>query len=81
MTLHPASSPQIWQYKISKIDFCMILWSKVGFLLFFITKIVANQYCTDTSVWHSREKVARALRLCVVLGNQGDVCVRYGDFK
>ena len=35
---------------ISKTDFCMILRSKVGFLPLFIAKIVANQYCTDTSV-------------------------------
>ena len=33
-----------------QIDFCMILWSKVGFLLLIFAKIVANQYCTDTSV-------------------------------
>ena len=31
---------------IGNIDFCMILRSKVSFL----PKIVANQYCTDTSV-------------------------------
>ena len=56
----------------------MILGPKVGVLPSFVAKIVGNNYCTETSVQPATVEV---WDVCVVLGSQSELCVRYGDLK
>ena len=55
----------------------MILGPKVGVLPSFVAKIVGNNYCTETSVQPATVEVREYSYVCIVLGSQSELCVRY----
>ena len=56
----------------------MILGPKVGVLP---SKIVGNNYGTDTSVQPATVEMRECSIHVLVLGSQSELCVRCGDFK